>query len=193
MNSTTRDLLLLNGVYGAGVFTGWATFSIRPADASDDGTATITIETPPPEPPTLVDPTGMAVRPGGCTPVFLITFPDRPPGVEHMSDSGQSVEFDGTVCAGWGTDAINGTVELERIQANTATKTATPEVTVVDKLPPALEARLNEAIQSVQNAAAAVQQPAPTSPSWFSPDVLAILVVLFCIGAVFYLNWRKKS
>ena len=164
----------------------------QPAWGSDDGTATITIETPPPEPPTLVDPTGTSVRPGGCTPVFLITFPEHPMGTEHMSDSGQSVTFDGTVCDGWGTDAIRGAVDLGGIEATAAPDQPKAGVSVIDTMPPALEARLTEAIQTVESAAAQVHQaasppaasPPPRVTSWPSPG--------WWWAAVWWLPWSTR-
>ena len=133
-----------------------------PAYASDPGD---------PDKPILIDPTGAAVPDrGGCTPVFLVVWPETPPGIEHMSDSGQELKI-GDVCPGWGTDAIEATR-----QKGEAASTSTGEAPPLTELPAEVTSALNSAISRIEIAAdVPVSTPPPdTTNAVFGAVLLAV-------------------
>ena len=134
---------------------------INPAYASDPGD---------PDKPILIDPTGAAVPDrGGCTPVFLVVWPETPPGIEHMSDSGQNLKI-GDVCPGWGTDAIRFTGSGEA-EDGAPLAAATPV-----ELPAEVTSALNSAISRIEIAAdAPASAPPPdTTNAVFGAVLLAV-------------------
>lgn len=69
--------------------------------------------TPPPEDPSLIDATGAAQKPGNCNVQIVNNFPEFPTSLEHQSDSGMAVNWNGSICGGW---KVNEDKEKERFQ-----------------------------------------------------------------------------
>lgn len=68
---------------------------------------------PPPKDPHIIDATGAAQKPGNCNVQIVNNFPEFPTSLEHQSDSGMAVNWNGSICGGW---KVNGGKEKERVQ-----------------------------------------------------------------------------
>ena len=133
--------------------------------------------------PTLVDPTGVAVSPGGCTPVILINVEGIPQSPEHVSNSGREVHVTSPIC-------VMGDKAVAQMAGKELQQVA-EQVVQTGELSPELEARLDGALQTVE--AIGSLPPAPEPPNQTPVAFASGLGIALVIAGLAVLFSRRKS
>ena len=135
--------------------------------------------------PTLVDPTGVAASPGGCTPVILINVEGIPQSPEHVSNSGREVHVTSPIC-------VMGDKAVAQMAGKELQQVA-EQVVQTGELSPELEARLDGALQTVEAIGSLPAASEPVDGIVIPGAFAAGLGVAMVVAGLFVLFKARKS